>query len=128
MNIESQLTAGDKVVFAEEKLPYSVMSANDRFAVCTRRLHIRHDADLLWYAVQNGSYRKFMDAYNYSKEEPVYTIVDFKNEIRGTENLVFCMGFGTKELCDEALRRLSNGDSEVSRRCRIGLVIEKVIN
>jgi hypothetical protein len=56
----------------------------------------------------------------------LYTIIDFKQQIRGTENLIFCMGFETDEQCEEALQRLVNRESEITRRNRVPLVIEKI--
>lgn len=56
----------------------------------------------------------------------LYTIIDFEKDIRGTENLIFCMGFETDELCNEALARLQVGESEVSYRNRVALDIVQV--
>jgi hypothetical protein len=120
------MTLGSKVWFLEDSLPFEVMAANERFAVCTRKLNKRIDADLLHFEVERGGYLTFMEAYNDLKDSPVYTIIDFEKNIRGTENLVFCMGFGTKELCEEALSRLTKSESEISHRTKIELNIKEL--
>lgn len=89
-----------KIKFLEEKQAYTIQSQNERYLICTKPFNL--------------------------KKTVLYTIVDLKEEIRGTENLVFGMGFETKEDCDEALYRLVNNESEISRRNRINLNIEWV--
>jgi hypothetical protein len=89
---------GDTIWFAEYKRPYKVIACDARFIICTR---------------------PFMKTV-------LYTIVDLVQNIRGTENLIFCMGFGTTELCNEALERLQKNESEVSHRNRVALNITKI--
>jgi hypothetical protein len=117
---------GQSVLFEEDSLPYTVIVRNKKYVICTRKLNKRRDSDLLWREVERRAYYTFMDAYESLKKSPIYTIVDLDNNIRGTENLIFCMGFGTKKLCEEALKRLSNGESEIRSRNRIPLNIVKV--
>lgn len=88
---------GQKIFFASEKRPYTVKACNKRFAVCTKPFNARRTC--------------------------LYTIIDLKRQVRGTENLIFCMGFETDELCQEALKRLSKGETEVSYRNCIDLDI-----
>jgi hypothetical protein len=95
-----KLKKGDKVWFPGEKQGYTVRACDERYAVCTKPFNPRKTV--------------------------LYTIIDLKENIRGTENLIFCMGFETDELCMEALCRLIAGESEVSHRNRIPLVIEKI--
>ena len=90
---------GDKVWFPGEKRPYRVKACDDRFAICTK-------------------------PHNPQKTV-LYTIIDLDQNVRGTENLIFCMGFETIELCKEALVRLQDGETEVSFRNRVPLVISK---
>ncbi len=91
---------GDKIRFAEERLAYTVRAANDRFAVCTKPFNPKHTV--------------------------LYTVVDLKQEIRGTENLVFGMGAETDEQCREMLERISSGETGISHRNRINLRIGKI--
>jgi hypothetical protein len=90
----------DKVIFAEEKRAYTVQACDDRFVICTKPFN--------------------------AKKTVIYSIIDWKREVRGTENLIFCMGFETRELCDEALKRLQEEVSEVSYRNFIDLKIVSV--
>lgn len=91
------MKVGDKLRFAEEKQRYTVQAADERYAVCTKPFNPCRTV--------------------------LYTIVDFQQQVRGTENLVFCMGFETRKLCREALVRLRSGVSEVSYRNRVRLSI-----
>ena len=91
------LHAGDKVTFAEEKRPYLVRAANERFAVCTKPYNPQHTV--------------------------LYSVIDFELNVRGTENLIFGLGAETDEQCTEMLARLTAGETEVSRRNSIRLWI-----
>ena len=95
---KAKAQVGDKIWFAREKRPYTVKACDERFIICTKP----HFATVM------------------------YTIIDLQFDIRGTENLIFCMGFETTELCDEALLRLQTGESEVSYRNRVELDIVKI--
>lgn len=95
-----KLSVGDKVKFRSERQRYTVQAANDRYAICTKPFN--------------------------PKRTVMYTIIDFDRDDRGTENLIFCMGFETRELCEEALARLSRGETEVSWRNYRDLDIESV--
>lgn len=89
---------GDKIKFVEERYAYTVQAADERFLICTKPFNLRHTV--------------------------LYTIVDLQKQIRGTENLIFCAGFETRTLCEEALARLAAGETEVSYRNRIPLKID----
>lgn len=91
---------GQKIWFAREKRPYTVQCFSDRFVICTKPFN--------------------------PKRTVLYTIIDLKRKVRGTEDLIFCMGFETKELCQEALERLEAGESEVSYRNCVDLYILKL--
>ena len=59
----------------------------------------------------------------------LYTIVDFKENKRGRENLIFGLGAETKEDCEKMLERLNDKDdpTEISHRsCLSPLDIEKI--
>jgi hypothetical protein len=93
---------GDKIRFAEEKMAYIVQACNERFAVCTKPFNPKHTV--------------------------LYTIIDLGQGVRGTEDLIFCMGFETRRLCEEALERLNNGESKISSRNKIPLNIIETVN
>lgn len=95
---------GDKIKFAEEKQRYTVRAAGDRYLVCTKPFNPRRTV--------------------------LYTVVDFVEQVRGTENLVFGRGAETDESCIDMLWRLEfthpdlGEKTEVSRRNRVPLMIE----
>ena len=89
---------GDRIRFSEERQSYTVQACDGRFAVCTKPFN--------------------------AKRTVLYSIADFRDRIRGTENLIFCMGFENREACEEALKRLQDADSEISYRNRTELLIE----
>jgi hypothetical protein len=95
-----KIQVGSKIKFIDEKQRYTVQASNERFAVCTKPFNVQKTV--------------------------IYTIIDFERNVRGRENLIFCMGFETKEQCEEALERLVSGDSEVSYRHWQELNIEKI--
>jgi hypothetical protein len=99
MNKET-LSCGDRVKFAEEVKPYMVQAANEAFAVLTKPFNL--------------------------KKTVLYTVIDWKRGVRGTENLVFGMGAETREQCEEMLERLTQGETEVSYRNYIPIRIERV--
>lgn len=87
----------NRIKFAEEKRPYTIQAMGKRYLVCTKPFN--------------------------PKRTVLYTVVDLDEQIRGTENLVFGLGAETKEQCEEMLRRLESGETEVSHRNRIPLRI-----
>lgn len=100
MTIENAI-AGSKVYFHEYKRPYTVRCRNERFLICTQPFNL--------------------------KKTVLYTIIDLEKNIRGTENLIFCMGYESDLDCLEALERLQSNESEVSKRNFVQLDIKKVI-
>jgi len=92
------MKVGDKVKFRSEKQRYTIQACDNRFLVCTKPFNARKTV--------------------------LYTIVDFKRNVRGREDLVFCMGFETRKDCEEALERLQKEESEVSYRHYMPLDIE----
>lgn len=96
--ISSKVFEWSKIKFKEEKQKYTVISSNKFFLICTKPFNVQKTV--------------------------LYTIVDYTNRIRWTENLVFWMWAETKEECDEMLERLTNWETEVSYRNNIPLDIE----
>lgn len=97
-----KLNKGDKVWFQGEKRPYKVRSRNTRYVICTKPFNL--------------------------KRTVLYTIIDLFRQVRGTENIIFCCGFETDQQCEDALFRLTSGHSEISRRNKVQLVIERIEN
>ncbi len=103
---------GAKIKFAEEKQMFYVRASNVAFAVCTKPLNMIK-------RLGGGKYRH--------EKTVLYTVIDWHEGVRGTENLIFGMGAETDKDCQEMLERLTDGESEVSHRNRVKLNIEKVI-
>ena len=96
----TKIPEGSKIKFLKEKQSYTVRASNVAFAVCTKPMN--------------------------ALKTVIYTIIDWHNDIRGTENLIFGFGAETDEQCREMLERLTQGESEVSYRNRIPLDIENI--
>ncbi len=92
---------GTKIKFIEEKKSYTIRASNIIFAVCTKPMNARKTV--------------------------LYTVINWFENIRGTENLIFGMGAETDKQCQEMLDRLTNGESLISYRNRIELKIDKII-
>jgi len=90
---------GERIWLDDEKRPYKVRTGNKRYTICTK-------------------------PYN-PKKTVIYSIIDWAERKRSTENLILCMGFETDEQCEEALQRLINGESELSRRNQIDLFVRR---
>jgi hypothetical protein len=97
-NLDVQV--GGKVKFLNDRCKYTVQARSERYIICTR---------------------KFIKTV-------MYTIVDLQEQIRGTDNLVFGMGYESKEDCEDNLKRLVDGEMEVSHRNRVKLDVEEVFN
>ncbi len=93
-----KLSEGEKVYFHGELQPYTVKACDNRFAICTK-------------------------PYN-PKRTVLYTIVDLKEGIRGTNNLVFnCYDYKKQKEILECLKDLQSGETEITRRNRVPLQI-----
>lgn len=95
----AQVKPGSLIKFEKETRSYRVKACNKKFAIATKP----HFGTVL------------------------YTIVDWEQNIRGRENLIFCMGFEKVKSCEEALERLTNNESAVSTRYYCQLDIQKII-
>lgn len=96
----TKLPKGSKIKFIEEKQVYTVRASNVAFSICTKPMN--------------------------AIKSVLYTIIDWKDNVRGTEDLIFGMGAETDEHCEEMLERLTQGESSVSSRNQIPLKIEKL--
>lgn len=98
----NKVEVGDKIKFLSEKQKYTVQASNRFYSVCTKPFN--------------------------AKKTVIYTVVDWYNQIRGTENLIFGMGAETKEQCEEMLERLTNAESDISSRHWQELDVETLVN
>lgn len=94
---------GCRVKFSEETQRYTIQARDDRYLVCTKPFNPRRTV--------------------------LYTIVDLVEQVRGPDNLVFCMGYETREDCQERLADLNRDEfpTEISYRRRIPLRVEQVL-
>lgn len=90
---------GSKIWFEEEKQSYTVRASNRFYSVCTKPFNARKTV--------------------------LYTVIDWHNKVRGTENLIFGFGAETDEQCKDMLERLTLGDSDISHRNWTHLKIKK---
>lgn len=102
------IPVGTKIKFEGERKRYTVRASNRFFSICTKP--------------QNLVRRRGKSAT--VTPTVMYTIIDWHNRIKGTENLIFGMGAETDQQCEEMLERLTRGDSEISYRNRAWLNIE----
>ena len=112
-----KLKQGQEVYFIGEKAPMIVNEINENFAICTRDLHRWYDSDLIKYEAKEN-FQSFTETYNNLKKSIVYSILDFKNNVKGTHN---SWGFGIekktlKNDAKEILKALESNNIEISRR------------
>ena len=91
---------GTKIWFEEDKKPYKVVVSSNRFLICTKPFNLQKTV--------------------------LYTIVDLEEKIRGADNLVFSMGYESREDCLDNLVRLLDGQMGISHRNRVPLNITKI--
>lgn len=121
----NKLKVNQKVFFIGEKSPMTVMAVSERYAVVSRKLNRREDADLLHFEVERGASQSFTEAYNSLRESPVYSLLDFKEKVKAPDNYVFgVFNYFKKEDCENAIKKLENGEMELSRRNRAALNID----
>jgi hypothetical protein len=125
-----QLSKGMDIFFIGEKLPMKVMAVNEKFAICTRKLHRKEDLNLLRERVEMRAYLSVSEAYSDLKKEMVYTIIDLKNNAKGPDNYGGYCGYKDQEEIEEVLSLLNKGEIELSRRKAVeyNLDFERTLN
>ncbi|MCT7643881.1 hypothetical protein [Aliarcobacter butzleri] len=63
----------------------------------------------------------------YKEDTQCYTIVDKKEKVRSSDNYYNKFNYLDKKECEQALEELNNGELEISRRNKIELDIEKIL-
>lgn len=123
--LSAVFSVGKKVFFNGEKLPYKVMAVSKRYAVVTRPLNRREDASLLHHQVNMGAYCSFTEAFEHNKQSPVYSLIDFEENIKAPDNLVFGIYDYSKESdCKKAIKDLETGELQLSHRNRCELSVD----
>jgi len=93
------LKIGDKIKFIPEKQKYTIKEKSDRYLICTKPFNL--------------------------KKTVLYTIVDLKRLVRGTNDRIFnSYDYAVQEDIDECLRDLELEQIEVSHRNCVKLDIE----
>lgn len=102
------------VTFKEEdNNSYKVVSENVRFMICTRPFCMSADKDILQDRVKMGAFLNIETAFNFLKDNIVYTIVDLKNNVRGIVRNIEC-NFKTKEEIDFVMQNLLDDEYELT--------------
>ena len=120
--IVGDITIGDiiydkQIRFNTGELPYTIMAESKNYIICQRPIDKKEDIDLLKHEVEMDAYLSVDSALSALKNTPVYTILDIKNKKRGPHNLVFNItDFNNKDECIQLLKKIENGDVELSRR------------
>ena len=124
-NLQPLLTVGEKVFFVNEKLPYNVMAVSKRYAVVSRRLNKREDAAHLKHMVEMSAYSSFTEAYESNVGSAVYSLIDFEENKRSCDNLVFGLfNYFNENDCKNAIKYLEAGKIELSRRNETELLVD----
>lgn len=91
------LGVGQRVLFIGEKQCFKVRAAttDGRYVICTKPFNPRRTV--------------------------LYTVIDFEEGVRGTDNLVFSIGYDTDESLAQSLAMFEAGEIEVSHRNRVRL-------
>lgn len=91
---------GDKIRFAEERNAYTVRACDDRYLICTK-------------------------PFNIFPKTVVYTIVDLKEGIRGTDG--YCIGpysYYSDEDCNAFLKELQEADAARLNKAENGVFVD----
>ena len=117
-----EIKVNDSVCFLNDKLPFLIMARSKRYAIAVRKLNSRVDANLLKYQVEMGAYSSFTEAYIECKDLPIYTIIDFELNVRGSDNMIFgIFDYFDRKDCEKAIQYLESGEMEISHRNRVNL-------
>lgn len=120
-----KLISGQKIYFVGEGIPMELIAKNNRYGVVVRPLSIEEDYDLIYFQVERGAYSDTEEAYEALKSDPVYSLLDFKEEKKAPSNLIFNLyDFWSKEECIDSIVDLKKGNHELSRRHGVDLNID----
>lgn len=120
--MENIIKKGDSITFKEESLSYEVKAKSVRFAICVRKFDEKEDVELIDHEIITGAYLSKKEALKDLKDKVIYTIVDFKKQIRGSNNYIFNVyDYSKQEDIDKCLDDLKSGECEISRRNQIPL-------
>ncbi len=117
-----------RIVFKNETAPFNVVSENEKFMVCTRKLCKVDDKEYLEHAVSMDAFLNFESAYKFCKDYVMYTICDIEKNIRGVHDLKLNIyDFNDKEECDIVLKDLTDGKLNVNEDTCISEISYKLL-
>jgi hypothetical protein len=123
----SKIKLNSQILFSNENISFRVKAIDERFAICTRKFDRKEDNSIVEYQVEVQAYFSKREALKALKDEVIYTIIDFKNSIRSTDNLVFGKyDYSSQSDIDECISDLNSGETELSRRNQVALSIKLV--
>lgn len=115
--MQNKLIVGQKIFFMGESLPMEVKAVSNRYAIATRDFDKIEDEGHLDYAVETQAYSNHEEAYEAYKDEVVYTLLDFQENMKAPNDLVFNpYDYRDHTDIDECLADLETGDVFLSRR------------
>ena len=94
------LPIGTKIKFYREKQRYTVRASNAAYTIITKPFNLLRTVK--------------------------YSIIDFHEQVRGPEDLIFSLGAETDRQIARMMDRMTYGTSEISHRRRCALDIESV--
>lgn len=119
------LVVGGNISFINENLPYKIMAVSPRYAIVTRPFDRKEDDDLLAFEVERGASVSKKVAFEKIKNNVVYSILDFNENVKGPNNLIFShYDYKSTEDCIKCIADLEEGKIEISHRNRVELVVD----
>lgn len=119
------LKEGLKIYFEGENLPMELIARTENYACVVRSLDIEEDYDLIYHEVERGSYYDTKEAYEDFKDDPVYSLLDFKNHKKAPTNRIFyTYDFWSKKDCKKACKDLEKEKHALSKRYGTELKID----
>lgn len=108
---------GQKISFKEDNLPFKVVGMSENYIIATRKFNKKEDAGIIDYFIETGAFMTKKEAYNSCKDEVIYTIIDFKNNIRGRNDFIFNpYDYQDQNDIDRCLKDLESGEATTSKR------------
>ena len=119
------LKKGQSIYFINENLPYEIKAISERYAVVVRAINIIEDEDLLQYDVNRGAFKTIEAAFAANKDNPVYSILDFEEKLKGPDNHIFSyIDYSNDKDCEHCLELLIEGEIGLSKRRCVKLNID----
>ena len=123
----AKIRLDSKILFSNENIAFTVKAIDERFAICTRKFDKKEDKSIVDYQVEMGAYISKKEAQKSLKDEIIYTIIDFKNNVKSTDHWTFGkFDYKVQSDIEQCLSELNSGETELSRRNQVPLSIKLV--